>query len=406
MNEGDRMGQPFEGIKIIDLTNHIAGSFCTKYFADYGADVIKIEKPDRGCLTRHMPPFAGEAPDLNKSLYYLYLNTNKRSITLNLKSDTGKKIFSELVKGANILVESFAPPVSTRLGLKYELLEQINPRLLMASISNFGQTGSYRDFKASELVEFAMGGAMHQTGLPEREPLRKGENALLFETGVQACYAVLGAYMGTRLQGIGDYIDISIMEAQLAGTERRSATLLTYQYTGDVTRRTNPLLGPFSTAPGIQKCADGYLTTSIGPKFFNKFLAIMGRPDLKDDPRWDANNMDMTAEVLKTYDDCFSKKTKKEWAEIYQDAGLVATPLNTPEDVCTDEHWAFREFFVDVNHPEAGEFKYPRGAIRANPDWWEIKTPAPLLGQHNKEIYGGLGYSTDDLAALKAQQVI
>ena len=399
--------QPFEGIKIIDLTNHIAGSYCTKYFADHGADVIKIEKPHRGCLTRNLPPFAGEAPHINKGLYFLYLNTNKKSITLNLKSQMGQKILTELVKGADILVESFVPAVAAKLGLKYELLEQVNPRLLMASISNFGQTGPYRDFKASELVEFAMGGAMYQTGLPGREPLRKGENALFFETGLQACYAILGAYMGTRLHGIGDYIDISIMETQLAGAERRSSTLLTYQYTGDIARRTDPLAGGvFSTAPGTQKCKDGYLTTSIGPNFFYKYLALMGRPDLKDNPQWDPNNMEVTEEVKKIYDDCFAKKTKKEWSETIQNAGLIATPLSTPEDVCNDEQWSSRNFFVDIKHPEAGEFKYPRSPIRAEPEWFEIKTPAPLLGQHNQEIYGGLGYSAEDIAAFTTQSII
>ena len=399
--------QPFEGIKIIDLSNHITGSFCTKYFADHGADVIKVEKPGRGCLTRHMPPFAGEVPDINKGLYYLYLNTNKRSITLNLKSEKGKKILTELVKGADILVESFVPSVSTRLGLTYELLEQVNPKLLMASITNFGQTGPYKDFKASELIEYAMGGAMYQTGLPTREPLRKGENALFFETGLQACYAILGSYMGIRLDGIGDYIDISIMEAQLAGADRRASTLLTYQYTGDTARRVSPFGdGAFSTVPGAQKCKDGYVTLSIGTAFFNKFLTLMGRPDLIGNPAWDAHNMKVTDDVRKVYDECFAKKTKMEWAELLQNAGLVGAPFSTPEDVCTDEQWQSRNFFVNVKHPLAGEFKYPRSPIRVEPEWWAIKTPAPLLGQHNRDVYGALGYSMDDIVALTAQKII
>jgi len=398
--------QPFEGMKVLDLSNHISGSFCTKLFADYGADVITIEKPGRGSLTRHIPPFVGDVPAINKSVYFLYLNTNKRGITLNLKSDTGKEIFAKLIQGADILVESFAPRVSSDLGLDFDALETLNPGLVMASISNFGQTGPYRDFKASDLVEYAMGGAMFSTGLPDREPLTKGPNALLFETGMQACYAILGAYMGARQDGIGDYIDISIMESQLAGCERRSANLLTYQYTGDITRRVPPTAGLFSTVPAILPCKDGHVTLAIGSKNFSKFLTLMGRPDLVGDPGWDANNMKITPEVLKVYHDCFSRKTKMEWSEMFQDEGLICTPLSTPEDVCTDEQWKFRNFFVDVDHPSTGAIKYPRGPIRVDPEWWKIRMPAPLLGQHNGDIYGELGYAPDDIRVLETQGVI
>ncbi len=398
--------QPFEGIKILDLSNHISGSFCTKLFADYGADVIKIEKPGTGSLTRYMSPFVGDMPDINKSVYFLYLNTNKRGITLNLKTETGKEIFSRLVQDADILVESFAPRVSNRLGLSFDVIEKLNPRLVMASISNFGQTGPYRDFKASDLVEYAMGGAMYSTGLPDREPLAKGPNSLLFETGTQAGYAILGAYMSARQDGVGDYIDISIMEAQLAGCERRTANLLTYQYTGDITRRVSPADGIVSTAPSILPCKDGYVTLTIGPKNFSKFLSLIGRPDLVNDPAWDANNMEMSDEVMKVYYDCFSRKTKMEWAEMFQKEGLICTPLSTPEDVCTDEHWEQRDFFVAVDHPSTGTIKYPRGPIRTNPEWWKIRIPAPLLGQHNREIYGELGFTAEDMTVLQAQGIV
>lgn len=398
--------QPFEGIKVLDLSNHISGSFCTKLFADHGADVIKIEKPGRGSLTRHMQPFVGDVPDINKSVYFLYLNTNKKGITLNLKSDTGKEIFAQLVQGADILVESFAPRVSSELGLDFDVIEKLNPGLVMASISNFGQTGPYRDFKASDLVEYAMGGAMFSTGLPDREPLTKGPNSLLFETGMQACYAVLGAYMGARRDGSGDHIDISIMEAQLAGCERRSANLLTYQYTGDITRRVSPFEGVMSKIPSVLGCKDGHVTLTIGTKNFSKFLTLIGRPDLVDDPAWDVNNMERSPEVMEIYHDCLSRKTKMEWAEMFQREGLICTPLNTPEDVCIDEHWKHRDFFVEVDHPAAGTTKYPRGVVRVEPEWWKIRMPAPLLGQHNGDVYGELGYTTDDITALEAQGVI
>ncbi|MEA2102097.1 MAG: CoA transferase, partial [Thermodesulfobacteriota bacterium] len=176
--------QPLEDLKVLDLTNHIAGSYCTKLFADYGASVLKIEKPGRGCLTRSMYPYAGDDPDPDKSLYHLYLNANKKSLALNLKYASGQKILLDLVKDADILVESFAPKVRVALGLDFDTLEKINPRLVMASLSNFGQTGPYRDYKASDLIEFAMGGAMSSTGKPGLPPTNKGRDATLFETGV------------------------------------------------------------------------------------------------------------------------------------------------------------------------------------------------------------------------------
>ncbi|WP_054030954.1 CaiB/BaiF CoA transferase family protein [Desulfatitalea tepidiphila] len=398
--------QPFEGIRVLDLSNYISGSFCSKLFADYGADVIKIEKPGRGTLTRHMPPYIGDLPDINKSVYFLYLNTNKRSVTLNLKTDSGKKIFGQLIQDADILLESFCPDTASRLGLTYDVIEKLNPSLIMASVTNFGQTGPYRDFRASDLVHYAMGGAMYSTGLPEMEPLTKGPNALLFETGLQSCYAVLGAYMAARHDGVGDHIDISIMEAQLAGCERRTANLLTYQYTGDFTRRTTPIAGLFSTVPPLLPCKDGYVTVSIGPKNFSKFLTLMGRPDLANDPKWDANNMEVSSEVLKVYHDCFLKKTKMEWSEMFQKEGLICTPLSTPEDVCTDEHWKSRNFFVEVPYSSKEMVKIPRGFVRAESEWWKIRRPAPSLGQHNKEIYGELGYSIEELVALEAQGII
>ena len=398
--------QPFRDMKILDLSNHISGSFCTKFFADYGADVIKVEKPGRGSLTRYIPPFIGNNPDINKSAYFLYLNTNKRGITLNLKSNTGCKIFSQLVRDVDILVESFAPCTSLNLGLDFDEIEKLNPRLIMASISNFGRTGPYRDFKASFLVEYAMGGAMYSTGLPEREPLTKGPDTLLFETGIQSAYVILAAYMVSRKDGIGDHIDISIMESQLAGCERRTANLLTYQYTKDISRRVSPNEGVYSTVPCTLPCKDGFVSLSVGVQNFSKFLTLIGRPDLVEDPCWDANIMEINPEVMKVYHDCFAKKTKKEWADLFQKENLICTPLNTPEDICNNEQWHFRNFFVDIEHPLTGSNKYPRGVIRVQPEWWKIRKPAPLLGQHNVDVYGALGYTADEIEAFTAQGIV
>ncbi len=399
--------QPLEGIKVLDLTNHIAGSYCTKLFADYGASVIKIEKPGRGCLTRSMYPYAGDDPDPEKSLYHLYLNTNKKSVVLNLKSVTGKKILKELVKDCDILVESFSPKVREELGLDFDALEQINPKLVMSSISNFGQTGPYRDYKASDLIEFAMGGRMSSIGKPDKPPTNKGRDVTLFETGIQVWHITMGAYMGTRKDGIGDYLDFSIMDTQLAGCERNTVQLLTYQYTGDITQRRDPM-PRVGIMPRALRCKDGYLNMGVGPGKFSKFLKLIGHEDKAADPaNWNLFSFDKVEEFNKIVDEALMKKTKLEWTEHFQDNGVICISINNAEDVCKDVHWEERGFFVKHDHPVAGEVRMPRGNIHPDPDdWWKLKTPAPILGEHTAEVLTTLGYSKEDLVTLKTQGVI
>ena len=175
--------QALNGIKVLDLTHYIAGPFCTKLLADYGADIIKVERPETGDGARRVGPFPGDLPDPEKSGLFLYLNTNKRGITLNLKTKSGVDIFKELVKKTDILVESFSPRVMPGLGLDYQTLKKIKPNLVMASISNFGQSGPYRDWKASEIVLYAMSGLMSVKGDPDREPLKHALYIFQYFTG-------------------------------------------------------------------------------------------------------------------------------------------------------------------------------------------------------------------------------
>ena len=204
--------QALSDVKVLDLTWHIAGPYCTKLLADYGAEVIKVEKPEEGDPTRRMAPFFKDDPHPEKSGLFLHLNTNKKGITLDLKSATGKKIIKELVSKVDILVESFSPRVMPSLGLDYQTLEQINPKLVMVSISNFGQSGPYRDFKASEIVEYAMGGEMYSTGIADREPLKLGGNVTQYQAGTVAAVATVGALYAAEFQGTGQHVDVSIME--------------------------------------------------------------------------------------------------------------------------------------------------------------------------------------------------
>ena len=245
--------QALEGVKVLDLTQYIAGPYCTKLMADYGADVIKVERPDGGDPARRLGPFYEDDPHHEKSGLFLYLNTNKRSVTLNLKVTSGLFILHELVKEADILVENYAPGVMDVWGLGYDALSEINPRLVMTSISNFGESGPYRDYKASELVLFGMGGEMHSIGMEGREPLKQGGNVAQYEAGAAAAAVTMGALWAADRDDEGQHLDISIFETQLGGVDRRHAALMAYAYSGRISVQQAGWAGP-AFASGTLPC--------------------------------------------------------------------------------------------------------------------------------------------------------
>jgi crotonobetainyl-CoA:carnitine CoA-transferase CaiB-like acyl-CoA transferase len=224
--------QTLSGVKVLDLTWYLAGPYCTKMFADFGADVLKVERPPEGDPARNIGPFLGDDAHPEKSVLFANLNLNKKSITLDLKSTGGKETFKELVKDTHILVESFSPGVLARLGLDYERLKKINPTLVMTSISNFGQTGPYRDFKMSELILNGVGGDMYSAGIPRREPLKLGGNCLQYQVGQMAAAATIAAYWVQQDQGIGQYLDISMQEVLATDTNHKSTNLVSWAYSG------------------------------------------------------------------------------------------------------------------------------------------------------------------------------
>ncbi len=245
--------QPLNDLRVIDLTHGIAGPYATKLMADFGADVIKVERPDGGDFARTLGPFPQDVPHPEKSGIFLFLNTNKRGVTLDLKTPEGVQALKELVKDADILVESFRPGVMERLGLGYAALEKINPNLVMTSVSNFGQTGPYRDYLGSELVLFAMGNRMHAAGLPDRHPLKLGGNHVQYQAGNAATMATIFAWYAQKYRGMGgQHIDLSIFESQMGSINYRLLGLVQYQYNGGRGRR----LCPMRAASPVSRCTD------------------------------------------------------------------------------------------------------------------------------------------------------
>jgi crotonobetainyl-CoA:carnitine CoA-transferase CaiB-like acyl-CoA transferase len=403
--------QALSDVKVLDLTWHIAGPYCTKLLADYGAEVIKVEKPGEGDPARRMAPFFKDDPHPEKSGLFLHLNTNKKGITLNLKSAKGKKILKELAKDADILVESFRPHVMPSLGLDYETLEQINPKLLMTSISSFGQTGPYRDFKASEIVEYAMGGEMYSTGTAGREPLKLGGNVTQYQAGTVAAVSIMGGLYAARSQGVGQHVDVSIMETQAGSTDRRIIYLLAYACAGVITTRWPPpreAVRMMILPQGVYPCKDGFVNTLSLPQWWPRYLEAMEMPELKDDPRF--QNI-FSAEAGMEFDAIWyswlADRTKDELFEIFRRANIASAPVNSPEDILSNPHLKAREYFTEIDHPETGKVTYPGAPIHMMETPSKARYPAPLLGQHNKEVYcDRLGYTREDLVKLRESGII
>ncbi len=403
--------QALSDVKVLDLTWHIAGPYCTKLLAGYGAEVIKVERPGEGDPTRRMGPFFKDDPHPEKSGLFLHLNTNKKGITLNLKSATGKKILKALVSDVDILVESFSPRVMPSLGLDYQTLEQINPKLVMVSISNFGQSGPYRDFKASEIVEYAMGGEMYSTGTAGREPLKLGGNVTQYQAGTVAAVATMGALYGAECQEVGQHVDVSIMETQAGSTDRRIIYLLGYACAGVLTTRWPPpreAVRMMILPQGVYPCKDGFINTLSLPQWWPRYLEAMGMPELKDDPRF--QNI-FSAEAGMEFDAIWyswlADHTKAELFEIFREARIASAPVNSPEDLLEYAHLKERQYFTEIDHPETGKVVYPGAPFKMTETPCQAMHPAPLLGQHNEELYCKLlGYSREELVKLRESGVI
>ncbi|MDO8671935.1 MAG: CoA transferase [Dehalococcoidia bacterium] len=397
------------GVRIIDLTHHIAGPYCTKLLADYGADVVKVEKPGEGDPARRLAPFLGDVPHPEKSGLFAYLNTNKRGITLNLRSQSGREILLRLVENADILIENFAPRVMPDLGLTYETLKEINPRLVMVSISNFGQTGPYRDYKASELVLNAMGGEMYSRGLADREPLKLGGDSVQFQAGTVASLATSIALWAAEEKGIGDHLDVSIFETQIGSIDLRGGNIMGYGYTKRVEKREEGAVVR-GYPEGVYICSDGYVQITGRIRYWPRILKMLDYPEELSVPVFGTAAGQANGDMLDIFNAYFIPwcldRTKSEIFLKGQAANVLVGPLNTMEDIANDPQFESREFFVEVEHPAMGKLTMPGAPYKMAETPWEMRRPAPLLGQHNEEVLGSLGYDRENLVKLREAGVI
>ena len=397
------MPTALEGVSVLDLTHRIAGPYCTKLLADFGADVVKVERPG-GDPGRFTGPFLNDESDPEKGLPFSYLNTNKRSVTLNLKHPEGIEIVRSLVRECDILVENFAPRVMTSLGLDYDSLRQENPRLVMVSIANFGQTGPYRDFKAADIVEYALGGLMYIFGAYDREPLKHAFNQAQFKAGTDAASAALMALYHQRMTGEGQHVDVSIQEAVASGLRD---VVNNFTYTGAVRRRQPNHSGDLNR---LRATADGHMLPSPGLSAnfeWKTVVDFLGLPELDDDRFATPSARLANAEELgRIFDEYFIKQNKYDMFYASHRHRFIYGVIQSPEEVLADPQFESRGYFADIEHPVTGRLKYPGAPFNMEATPWRA-APAPTLGQHNQEVLADqLGLSSSRMEQLRSDGVI
>jgi len=392
--------QALDNVRILDLTQHIAGPYATRLFADFGADVIKIERPG-GDIARHLPPFQGNVEHTERSGTFFFLNCNKRSVVLDLKAPEGRQALAALAKTADIVVESFAPGTLDALGVGYEFFKAINPALPVVSISNFGQTGPYRDYLLTDLTLYAFAGEMYSMGETDREPVKMAGTAALFESGSAAAVGIMGALFASKRHGIGQHVDISLAETHFGGVDRRHAAAIAFQFSGRKTVRVASHGG--GMPQGIYPCADGYVDFTNAGLRPDRIAEMLNNPGWLNDPRYSDPMQRMNPAVIEDWNANFIvwciERTKREIWEEARRAKVMCGPMFTMEDLFTDDAFRNRGFWSKVDHSELGEVTIPGRPLQMQKGGWELRRAAPLLGQHTREVLAAAGL---DEAAITA----
>ncbi len=401
-------GLPLEGIRVVDLTQGAAGPYATKLYADYGADVIKIERPDGGDPMRRVGPFPDDEPHPERAGVFLHINTGKRSVTLNLKTASGQQILQRLAASADLVFESFRPGTLERLGLDAERLEALRPQASLIRLSNFGQYGPYRDFEADDMLLYATGGVLQVTGVPEREPVKIGLYAPLFLAGAVAAAKSFAALMAADRDGVGQTVDISMQDVLAASMDRGGPNLVAWQYSRSLMHMRMRELRRNAIPRGVYPCQDGYVFVNGTLQWFDRFCRMIGRPDLIDDEETIAQLEHI--EYGERFDGLLYpwllERTKQQVMEEAQQEGLPVGAINSMADVFADPHLRAREFMTTIEHPEAGAFEFPGLPFRMHGTPGQLRR-APLLGEHTSEVLTSeLGYAPEEIVILRQRNIV
>ena len=391
-----------EGISVLDLTRALAGPFCTLMLGDNGADVIKIEIPGTGDDTRHWgPPFIQ-----GESAYYLSINRNKRSLTLNLRDPQAKEIFLKMAGSADVVVENFTPGVMSRFGLDYQAVKAVNPKIVYCSISGFGQDGPYQSRPAYDQIMQGLSGIMSITGEPDGEAQKVGLAITDIGAGMWSAFGIMAALRHREIGGEGQYIDISMLDAQVAWLTYQAAYFFA---TGEAPKRlgaAHPTLVPYQ---GFM-CQDGkYINVAVGSeRIWERFCQGIQRLDLRENPDY-ASNSDRVAsrgKLVPMLQELFLTRPVQDWVDELQQVNVPCGPINDLADVFSDPQLLHRQMYLEMPHPTLGTIKQTGLPIKFSLTPGGLDRHPPLLGEHNQEILEGLGYSEADIRRLAEASVI
>jgi len=387
-------------IKVLDLTRVLAGPYATMLLADLGAEIIKIEQPEKGDDSRAYGPYKN-----GESAYFMSLNRNKESLTLNLKTPEGKEILKSLVKQVDVLVENFRPGTMEKLGLGYEVLKEINPRLIYASSTGYGQTGPYSQRPAYDAVVQAMGGIMSITGQEGGVPTRVGTSVGDITAGLFCAVGILAALHERESSGLGQMVDVAMLDCQVAILEN---AISRYEFTGEIPHpigNRHPSIVPFET---FDTRTSPIMVAAGNDRLWTTLCDLMGL-DIAADPRFETNpkrNENYT-ELRPLLAERFLTKSAEEWQVMFDEAGIPSGPINTVDKVVTNEQVVAREMVVEVEHPRAGATRIPGIPIKLSRTPGEIRVPAPVLGADTEELlHEYLGLTPDQVAELREKKVI
>jgi len=386
-------GEVLSDIKVLDLSHGVSGPFCTKFLAGLGAEVIKVEPTGTGDSSRQSKPFLGGPDDVESSALFAYLNTSKMSVTLDLDIPDQALSVKQLAQESDILVESYAPGHLQSLGLGYGALAETNAGLIYVSVTPFGQTGPYRDYKGADIVAQAIGALMYTIGLPDREPLKVGGESVLYTTGISAFSAAMLALHVRDTQGFGQHVDISAMEVMTVAQIHSS---INEQFGHPSVRRPTNLV----------RAKDGWvspgLESGVQLGTWPKVCELMGVPQFAEDTRFTTQEGRRTnqQDLLKVIGDWAATKPKEEIYHTLQALRTITGYVATVEDLLVAKQLVDRKFFRTLADPVFGDVVHPGAPFRMGEDGWRL-LPPPRLGEHNDEILGGrLGYSSEKISEV------
>ena len=394
------MAAALDGIKVVDLTRTLAGPFCTMMLGDMGADVVKIEEPSHGDETRSWPPFWNEV-----SGQFLSFNRNKRSITLNLKDKRAVDICLKLASRADVMIESFRTGTADKMGIGYQDVKQLNPRIVYCSVSGFGRTGPLADKPGYDLIIQGYSGLMSTTGEPDGPPARTGFSLVDLFTGMMAYGSIMTALLNREKSGKGQYVEASLLEGQIA---TMSYHAVGYLATGRDPGRMgsgHPSLVPYQAFPS----SDGFFILGCGNDgLWQRLCPAIGRDDLTDDPRFKTNSdrVRQRWELVSILSDHFQTRTTSEWVETIGNAGVPCGPINRISDVVTDPQVLSRDMMLSIPHPQVPDLKVPGSPLKLADTPPTVRHYPPSLGEHNEEVLTEMGYGKEEVVRFKDEGVI